>query len=52
MSVIVLKCLRCGNEWAQRNPNKVPRNCPRCVSPYWNKERRIRKVKTEDSKNG
>ena len=32
----LLKCLRCGWEWASRM-ERLPKVCPRCKSPYWNK---------------
>ena len=33
-----LRCARCGYEWF---PRKVePRKCPRCKSPYWDRERK------------
>ena len=31
-------CERCGYEWAPRK-KEVPRYCPKCHSPYWNKKR-------------
>ena len=34
-----LRCKRCNHEWIQRDI-KLPKVCPRCKSPYWNKERR------------
>jgi len=33
------KCERCSHEWAPRKKG-VPIICPKCKSPYWNKERR------------
>ncbi|MEM3260703.1 MAG: hypothetical protein QXZ38_04085 [Candidatus Micrarchaeaceae archaeon] len=36
------KCLRCGYEWIPKKEN--PKNCPRCHSPYWFKERRRHKI--------
>jgi len=32
------KCERCGHEWIPRNDD-LPTICPKCKSPYWNKER-------------
>jgi len=32
-----LKCIRCGHTWIPRS-NKLPKVCPRCKSPYWNKQ--------------
>ena len=29
------KCERCGHEWISRAPNKRPKVCPKCKSPYW-----------------
>lgn len=45
-----LKCKRCSHEWVQRTLN-LPKVCPRCKSPYWNKERRkqIKFNKDKDS---
>ena len=33
------RCLRCGHEWSQRSGTQ-PKTCPRCRSPYWNRQRR------------
>jgi len=32
-----LKCKRCGHSWHPNRP-KLPKVCPACCSPYWNKE--------------
>ncbi len=44
------ECLRCGYIWNSKKPlSKKPRYsviCPKCKSPYWDKERRIKKVQT------
>lgn len=37
------RCERCSHEWAPRNEEQ-PRVCPKCHSPYWDKER-IRDLK-------
>src|SRR5690242_18527992 len=34
-------CQRCGKTWWPRQSTK-PARCPRCKSPYWDKQRRIR----------
>ena len=34
------KCLRCGHTWISIKPK--PKRCPHCISPYWNKPRKIR----------
>jgi DNA-directed RNA polymerase subunit RPC12/RpoP len=31
-------CKRCGRTWTPRS-NKPPVQCPKCHSPYWNRER-------------
>lgn len=31
-----LKCLRCGHIWIPRKP-QLPKVCPKCNSPYWDK---------------
>src|SRR2546421_12621296 len=33
-----LTCKRCGRSWTPRSPKK-PVQCPKCKSPYWNKNR-------------
>ena len=40
-----LECKRCGHKWIPRTPD-YPKVCPKCNSPYWNKDR-IRKAKKE-----
>ena len=35
----ILKCKRCGYIWIQKSKRKKPKNCPKCNSPYWMKER-------------
>lgn len=40
----LLMCTRCGNVWRRRGTG-LPRVCPECKSPYWNRERtRVRAV--------
>lgn len=51
-----LICKRCGHEWYQRNPHKLPKVCPnpKCKSPYWDRERMQKKseksIKEESNK--
>jgi len=33
------KCERCKHEWAPRKKG-IPIICPKCKSPYWNKEKK------------
>jgi len=33
----LLKCKRCGKEWHPRR-ERMPVRCPRCGSPYWNRD--------------
>lgn len=42
------KCCRCGHIWAPRNNKNIPTVCPKCKNPYWNKQRKIRKIDTPD----
>ncbi len=44
MSIKIVKCNRCGHEWATRK-KKDPTWCPKCKSPYWNKKRHSKKEK-------
>ena len=39
-------CKRCGHTWHPRSV-KEPKICPKCNSPYWNKERRSKKGGTQ-----
>jgi len=41
-NIRIVECNRCEHEWATKNPED-PKRCPKCNSPYWNKER-IRKI--------
>ncbi len=34
-----LKCKRCYHVWVRRVEH-LPLKCPKCNSPYWNKERK------------
>jgi len=34
--ITIHKCLRCGHEWPSRL-ERLPKVCPKCNSPYWNK---------------
>jgi len=36
-----LACKRCNSTWTPRS-KELPVQCPRCHSPYWNKERKKR----------
>ena len=45
-----LHCLRCNYDWFPRFPNKLPRTCANCGSPYWDLPRRNKKPKTKQSK--
>lgn len=39
MNIPTLRCLRCGHEWYPRS-SELPGTCPKCKSPYWDKERK------------
>ena len=39
-------CKRCGHRWYPRSPAR-PKVCPRCMSPYWDVERRCPKKEAE-----
>ena len=34
------RCARCGHEWVPRK-DEQPRVCPRCKSPFWDRERQL-----------
>lgn len=33
------RCRRCGHTWVPREAAQPPRVCPKCKSPYWDRER-------------
>jgi hypothetical protein len=37
---LLLSCLRCSHSWLRRNLTSEPKFCPRCHSPYWNRQRK------------
>ena len=37
------RCYRCGHEWIPREKGDIPRVCPKCKSPYWDRPKRINK---------
>jgi len=37
---IGLDCKRCGHKWLPRQ--KEIRICPKCKSPYWDKEKKVK----------
>ncbi len=53
LTVWAFRCLRCGHEWIPRSPisgeleapsgDDLPRVCPKCKSPYWDRERQREK---------
>lgn len=36
-------CLKCGYQWEPRgySINKVPKKCPKCFNPNWNRKKNI-----------
>jgi predicted Zn-ribbon and HTH transcriptional regulator len=34
------QCYRCGYEWVPRWQDKLPKVCPNCHSPYWDRKRK------------
>lgn len=35
----LLRCGRCGHEWSPRTFGRLPKICPKCKSPYWDREK-------------
>lgn len=54
MEVTKYKCERCGYVWIPRKES--PKNCPNCISPYWNKPRTrkatVKAINKRSSQNG
>jgi hypothetical protein len=40
------RCARCGHVWVPRKPDH-PRVCPRCKSPFWDRERTLATFRIE-----
>lgn len=34
------KCYRCGHEWRPNDIDVLPRVCPSCKNPYWDRPKR------------
>ena len=39
-----MTCKRCDHHWTSTLPSGLPRRCPRCHSPYWDRPRRSRPI--------
>ena len=49
MEIPMCECKRCGHRWLIRV--REPKTCPKCKSPYWNKERqRVFKERVQDGR--
>jgi len=42
----IFKCKRCGHNWASKQ--EKPTICPKCKSPYWDKEKREKSEKQDE----
>ncbi len=52
--IIEATCGRCGHLWELKRTDAdgkplIPKKCPSCKSPYWNKPRKYRKAAGEES---
>lgn len=48
MFIPEFKCKRCSHSWLPRDMayikgKELPKICPKCKSPYWNRPRRVKK---------
>lgn len=52
-------CLRCGHAWFPRSPvaadaaipgEAIPRVCPKCKSPYWNRPKRSAEIREAEAR--
>lgn len=46
-----LKCKRCNHEWHPKLLDRLPEVCPKCKSPYWDRERTRYMVKKTSTGN-
>lgn len=37
--IIGNKCFRCSHEWISSDKSQIPKVCPKCKSPYWDRPR-------------
>ena len=37
IKIIGHKCFRCGHEWRPKKMDSIPKVCPKCKSPYWDR---------------
>jgi Zn finger protein HypA/HybF involved in hydrogenase expression len=42
IKAIGFHCERCEHEWIPRDIEQKPKVCPKCKSPYWDTERKIK----------
>jgi Zn finger protein HypA/HybF involved in hydrogenase expression len=38
IEIVGCRCMRCNHTWVPRG--KKPRFCPKCKSPYWDKQKK------------
>ena len=41
------KCIQCGHNWNKRLRSPEPKQCPSCLSRYWNKPKLDPEIKEE-----
>lgn len=46
ITVMGYRCERCCHEWVPIDPEREPRVCPKCKSPYWNRPRKAASMLT------
>jgi predicted Zn-ribbon and HTH transcriptional regulator len=54
VNLIGNRCYRCNHEWLSYDKNNIPKVCPSCKSPYWDRPRTkpLTKLEKEKKKNG
>jgi len=48
--VVGHRCWRCSHEWLSYDKNNIPKVCPKCKSPYWDRERLTPKKENKKTK--
>jgi predicted Zn-ribbon and HTH transcriptional regulator len=38
MTILVLKCKRCGHDWPTKQAADRVKVCPKCKTPYWDRK--------------
>ena len=49
--ILGYRCYRCGHEWRPNDLDILPRVCPKCKNPYWDRPRKASGKRSVTQKN-